>query len=110
MRYDGHSKFGQRIAEIAILPARARGATLAAVPKPLLVQFSNPSPRAALPRVPVGRGIGVLGPDLIGQGVGFGKEETDKMISRHKTLALLLGVVMFALTPFSVAAAPRATS
>ena len=32
------------------------------------------------------------------------------MISRHKTLALILGAVMFALTPFSVAAAPRATS
>ena len=30
------------------------------------------------------------------------------MISRHKTLALLLGAVMFALTPFSVAAAPKA--
>ena len=32
------------------------------------------------------------------------------MISRHKTLALLLGAVMFALTPLGVAAAPRATS
>ena len=32
------------------------------------------------------------------------------MISRHKTLALLLGALMFALTPLGVAAAPRATS
>ena len=32
------------------------------------------------------------------------------MIARHKTLALLLGALMFALMPFSVAAAPRATS